>query len=66
LRKQALADLETGEALELWYCGEPLSSEETRIRRNVPAVYRALPSHALADYLEEHGRVEDAERLRKL
>jgi hypothetical protein len=66
LRKQTLADLETGEAVALWHHGEPLSPEEERIRRSVPPPYRGLPAFALADYLEEHGRVEDAERLRQL
>jgi hypothetical protein len=66
LRQQALADLETGESLDLWYRGEPMSREEERIRRSLPPAYRRLPTFALADYLEENGRFEDAEYLRKL
>lgn len=66
LRKQTMADLDTGEALNLWHHGEPMSYKEERIRRSVSPMYRRMPSYALADYLEEHGRVEDAEYLRKL
>jgi hypothetical protein len=66
LRKQAMADLHTGEAMALWYRGEGITHEEEQIRRSVPPPYRRLPSYALADYLEEHGRIEDAEHMRKL
>jgi len=66
LRRQAIADLETDEAVELWYGGEPMLREEEQLRRSVPPLYRKLPAYALADYLEEHGRIEDAEQLRKL
>lgn len=64
LRKQTAADLETEEALVLWHGGEPMPEREWRLRRTVPLRYRALPAFALADYLEECGRAEDAASLR--
>jgi hypothetical protein len=64
-RQLRMAERETDEALELWYRGEPMPAEEQRLRRSVPPAYRGMPWFVLADYLEERGRIEEADYLRR-